>query len=205
MKRAFLPCLVIACVLALVWRPGHPAAQVRAGTDIGDATGTSLLVTGTVQTSATAGAAVFGSTSSGGSAHFGAFGGGVAYLGNTSNFGASVRVSDADLKMRKDICVSWSSDFTSFGTSDVIQCRDAAGILAQKDGANAQTIRVYGNTTGAKYLSLSHDGTNPILGSSSGGLKADSTAITPASSGTRYLCINTAGLITSSASACSGT
>lgn len=38
-----------------------------------------------------------------------------------------------------------------------------------------------------------------------GGLEFGSALVTPASSGTRYLCISTAGVVTSSASACSGT
>lgn len=90
-------------------------------------------------------------------------------------------------------------------TSDLFLLRDAANTLAQKNGTTAQEFRVYGTTTGNKYAALSHDGTNPILGSSSGALKVNATAVTPATTGTRYLCIDTAGVVASSASACSGT
>lgn len=51
----------------------------------------------------------------------------------------------------------------SFG-SDVSMCRDAANILALKNGTNPQEVRVYGTTTGPVYASLSHDGNNVILG-----------------------------------------
>lgn len=46
---------------------------------------------------------------------------------------------------------------------DVILVRDAANILAQKNGAVGQAIRIYGTTTGPKYLSVSHDGTNAVI------------------------------------------
>jgi phosphohistidine swiveling domain-containing protein len=41
--------------------------------------------------------------------------------------------------------------------------RDAANTWALKNGTNAQTARIYGTTTGPKYLSLSHDGTNGVI------------------------------------------
>lgn len=40
-------------------------------------------------------------------------------------------------------------------------------ILEQRATSNAQAFRVYGTTTGPKYVSLSHDGTNGILDTSS--------------------------------------
>lgn len=48
-------------------------------------------------------------------------------------------------------------------------------------------------------------GTRRSLELIGGGLVLDSNLVTPASSGTRFLCISTAGVITSSSSACSGT
>lgn len=56
------------------------------------------------------------------------------------------------------------------GTQDVIIQRDAAGILAQKNGSNAQKHRVYGTTTGNKYIQIEHDGTNAKITASSGSL-----------------------------------
>jgi hypothetical protein len=47
--------------------------------------------------------------------------------------------------------------------SDVIMARDAANVWALKNVANAQEARVYGTTTGPKYLSLKHDGTNGVI------------------------------------------
>ncbi len=66
--------------------------------------------------------------------------------------------------------LSWSSSATNPGASvDLSLFRDAAAILAQKNGANAQTFRVYGNTTGSHYTAVSHDGTDGILLVNGGG------------------------------------
>lgn len=54
------------------------------------------------------------------------------------------------------------------GSLDTFFCRDAAGILALKNAANPQTFRVYGTTTGSKYLQIEHDGTNAKITASSG-------------------------------------
>lgn len=102
--------------------------------------------------------------------------------------------------------LGWSTNSNAASAvTDLLLWRDAANTFAQRNGTNAQEFRVYGTTTGSKYGFLSHDGTNPILGSSSGALKINATAVTPATTGTRYLCIDTAGVVASSASACSGT
>lgn len=53
-------------------------------------------------------------------------------------------------------------------STDLFLARDAAGVLAQKNSTNAQTLRVYGTTTGSKYASIGHDGTDSFLDSSSG-------------------------------------
>jgi len=46
---------------------------------------------------------------------------------------------------------------------DTILARDAAFTLALKNVANAMTLRVYGTTTGPKYVTLKHDGTDATL------------------------------------------
>ena len=56
------------------------------------------------------------------------------------------------------------------GASDCVLVRDAAATLALKDGANAQALRIYGTTTGSKYLSLLHNGTDAVISASSGAL-----------------------------------
>ena len=48
-------------------------------------------------------------------------------------------------------------------STDTLLARDAANVFAMKNGANAQTLRLYGTTTGPKYLSLGHDGTNGVI------------------------------------------
>ena len=66
---------------------------------------------------------------------------------------------------------SWYS-----GGFEVTFGRDAANVLAQKNGANAQEFRVYGTTTGSKYSLLKHDGTDGTLDVSSGKLILGGTA-----------------------------
>ena len=51
--------------------------------------------------------------------------------------------------------------------ADVKLTRDAAAVLALKNGTTAQEFRVYGTTTGSKYVRLSHNGTDAIFQSSS--------------------------------------
>jgi hypothetical protein len=120
----------------------------------------------------------------------------------------SVTTSGINITSANNISVRTDNGFSIYNNAATLEAKlnnDGSNILALSNGANANTFRVYGTTSGSKYLSISHDGTNPILGSSSGALKIDSTAVTPASSGTRFLCISTAGVVTSSASVCSGT
>lgn len=107
--------------------------------------------------------------------------------------------------MQSSTVLSWAIGADADGTVGTSLQSPAAANVAIVNGTTAQTFRVYGTTTGDKYILLTHDGTNPIINSSSGALKIGSTAVTPASTGTRFICIDTAGVITSSASACSGT
>jgi hypothetical protein len=66
---------------------------------------------------------------------------------------------------------AWSSlaDPTN-ATRDLILVRDDANTLAQRNGTNAQKLRVYGTTTGSKYVQLEHDGTNAKLSATSGNI-----------------------------------
>lgn len=60
--------------------------------------------------------------------------------------------------------LAWSSTSDPVSAADLIIVRDsAAGIFAIKNATNATSLRVYGTTTGPKYLSMSHDGTNGVL------------------------------------------
>lgn len=93
--------------------------------------------------------------------------GGVA-LGNSSNiFSAVVANAHQVFHTTADTNASASMGDGQFALGvggatavDVIVVRDGAGIWAQKNGANAQTIRVYGTTTGPKYIQATHDGTD---------------------------------------------
>lgn len=46
---------------------------------------------------------------------------------------------------------------------DTYLYRDAANTLAQRNTTTAQEFRVYGTTTGSKYASMKHDGTNAFF------------------------------------------
>lgn len=57
----------------------------------------------------------------------------------------------------------FSSTAASTGTPDVVLVRDAAAVLAVKNGTTAQAVRVYGTTTGPHYLSLLHNGSSGVV------------------------------------------
>lgn len=123
--------------------------------------------------------------------------------------------------------LNWAVD-GSIGTSafDVMLVRDAAAILALKNTTNAQTFRVYGTTTGTKYVALSHDATNGkldtasasgslVLGGNAVTIVTNGTAPTPGACGTSpavagnnnamFITIGTGGAATSCAATFSGT
>ena len=54
----------------------------------------------------------------------------------------------------------------TLGWVDTTLTKTSPGIISQVSGTTAQTHRIYGTTTGPKYLSLSHDGTNAIIDTS---------------------------------------
>lgn len=56
-----------------------------------------------------------------------------------------------------------SASFIMGVSGDVNITRDAANVLALKNSTTAQELRVYGTTTGSKYLSLSDDGSHGYL------------------------------------------
>jgi len=78
------------------------------------------------------------------------------------------------LRMSSGYQLAWSASAAgagdAFSSLDLILVRDGAGILAQKNSTNPQEQRIYGTTTGNKYLSLSHNGTNAVINASSGNL-----------------------------------
>ncbi len=72
---------------------------------------------------------------------------------------------------------------------DTILLRDAANVFAQKNSTTAQEFRIYGTTTGPKYLSLKHDGTNAYITQSGGNQIAFATAAKGTTDTTGYLCM----------------
>ena len=95
-------------------------------------------------------------------------------LGGTPEAGTANMTLDtsAGIFVSQNARIGWVSGFNALSVSgDIELSRDAAGILALKNGTSATEYRVYGTTTGSKYASLKHDGTTAILSSSSGGTK----------------------------------
>lgn len=66
-----------------------------------------------------------------------------------SSSGGSIQwLQAADIfRLKSSVAFGWSSGDPSLSVSDVILVRDAANTLALKNGANAQTLRVYSNAT----------------------------------------------------------
>jgi len=85
--------------------------------------------------------------------------------GFSSNGGESFGWGIGALRLPATSLLLWTSGGISAG-ADLIVVRDAANVLAIKNSTTAQALRVYGTTTGTKYLSLSHDGTNGVIDTS---------------------------------------
>lgn len=115
--------------------------------------------------------------------------------------------------------LTWSSGSDPSTSQDLYLLRGAANTLEQRNGTNAQVLRIYNTYTDASNyeravigfesnvlkVGARAAGTGTVRAIDIVGSGLTISAITPASSGTRYVCIDTAGAISSSASACSGT
>lgn len=72
-------------------------------------------------------------------------------------------------QLQADETIAWSNSNTDPSSSpDLFIAKDAANVLAVKNGTTAQEVRVYGTTTGPKYLSLAHDGSSGTVTTNSG-------------------------------------
>lgn len=74
--------------------------------------------------------------------------------------------------IRVDASAGFGWGSSGIGSPDVILNRDAAGILAQRNGTNAQVFRVYGTYTDAsnnEYMFVQRSGTNFELGTTKSG------------------------------------
>lgn len=79
----------------------------------------------------------------------------VAQVGAVNAFtGANTYAADQTLGATN--CLKWGS--SGVATPDTFLCRDAANNVALKNGANVQSLTIYGTTTGPKTLTFSHDG-----------------------------------------------
>lgn len=89
---------------------------------------------------------------------------GANHIGFVTNGVSQVTVSTTALNTRTGFPIA-------VGTKAFL-VDDATDVLALKNGTAAQEFRIYGTTTGPKYLSLSHDGTNGFINASTNGATA---------------------------------
>lgn len=80
-------------------------------------------------------------------------------------------VAAGEMRLASNTVLGWNatSDNAYTTTADVKLVRDAAAVLAQKNSTTAQTFRLYGTTTGPKYLLFAHDGSDGYIYTNSGG------------------------------------
>lgn len=72
----------------------------------------------------------------------------------------SVQMTNSQLSLASATLLGWNGD--------TYIVRDAANIPAIKNGTTAQELRVYGTTTGPKYASFKHNGTDIVISSAGG-------------------------------------
>lgn len=152
------------------------------------------------------------------SSHFGAMPGGPEFaLGNDSVY-VTMRVTDtAELTFAGSDDGTTPADLVVTGAvtaSDFI-LSDGTSVKGDVTTAHTYKFSVYDNNSGPAYVDWATvtNGNTPsvVIAAPAGGTTLTvgglnlTTAVSPASSGTRFLCISTTGVVTSSASACSGT
>lgn len=115
------------------------------------------------------------------------------YCGADISMGnSSVGADNQGLAIRSDYGIKWSEDTTRYGTKDLMVFRDAAGVLAQRNGTNAQTHRVYGTyTDSSNYVraSLASSSTAVTLAAETAGTGADNVPVNITPAGTEGVVI----------------
>lgn len=95
------------------------------------------------------------------------------YRGATSDLRAAaggndtIRIVATQVILPAGSALSWGS--SGVASPDVLLVRDAANVLALKNSTNAQTLRIYGTTTGPRYTSFTHNGSDMVIGNTGGG------------------------------------
>jgi hypothetical protein len=99
------------------------------------------------------------------------------YDGGTGALVFSI-VGTPEVTIQTDL-VQFQSDNASISmgaAADVRLWRDAAAVLALKNGATVQTLRVYSSTTSSKYASLTHTGSVAVLSDTTSGVRIGATS-----------------------------
>lgn len=123
----------------------------------------------------------------------------IIQIGTGTAWNASGTLQATTIALLSAGLVSWNAD------TGLSRC--AAGTVCVGSGAAGSFggILKLDTVQGGTILTLQGSTALTINNSSSGTLTFGSNAVTPASTGTRYLCISTTGVITSSAAVCAGT
>ena len=112
---------------------------------------------------------------------------------------------------------TWTAAAAGSKLVDIIQDSSSAfSILGVASGLNGLSLQMGATTVGPTIsaqgeanvpITVTSKGTGPVTlnATGSGSLTFGSGIVAPAASGTRYLCISTTGVVTSSAAVCSGT
>jgi hypothetical protein len=96
---------------------------------------------------------------------------GLYYEANIAGPAFSVAIGASGLYIPTGGGVFFLNGTVAGGSSDSTLVSVSSGIVALVNGTTAQELRVYGTTTGPKYATLHHNGTNAVVGANSGDLK----------------------------------
>ena len=114
-------------------------------------------------------------------------------VGSAGNFGSSV-LDNTGLTLINNRSVTFTGSLVgTVNWGDLFIARDAAGILAQRNGTNAQTFRVYGTFTDASNhvrASLSSSSTAVTLAAETAGTGADDIPLNLTAAGTGAVKVN---------------
>ena len=94
--------------------------------------------------------------------------------------------------------------YSNNGSTDV-ELNAASGVVNITTAGSIQ-LQIPHTASANHYITITgSNGGNPVLNTNAGSFSFGSTAVTPASTGVRFLCISTTGVVTSQAAACVGT
>lgn len=109
----------------------------------------------------------------------------------------NAQLIDGAFRINSDHYFAWSTADVDTATDNARLYSPSAGVLSLRQADTAQAFRVYGATTGDKYVSLAHDGTNSTISTSSGQIivQAAGGALILGANATNYWEVDSIGLL----------